>query len=73
MAKLGLDANRFTKGDPRDINHFFPILGTSGEATSAIGTLSLYSNGTATVMEDATGRLLSFESHGMAMEHALAM
>lgn len=73
MARLGLDSSRFAKGDPRDVNHFFPIVGTSGSAEAVIGTLSLYSNGTATVMDDVTGGILPFDSHDEAVAHALAM
>lgn len=73
MAKLGLDASRFAKGDPRDVNHFFPILGTNGTVDTVIGTLALYSNGRATIMDDATGEVLAFGSHDEAVGHALAM
>lgn len=73
MARLGLDASRFAKGDPRDINHFHAIVGTRGATEAYVGMLSLYSDGTATVTEDVTGRILPFDSHDEARAYALAM
>lgn len=73
MARLGLDASRFAKGDPRDINHFFPIIGTNGKVDAVIRTLTLYSNGMATIMSDATGDVAAFDSHEEAIGRALSM
>lgn len=73
MARIGLDASRFAKGDPRDVNHFHRIIGTRGKVEASVGTLALYSDGTATIMEDATGKVLAFSSHDEARAYALAM
>lgn len=73
MARIGLDASRFCKGDPRDTNHFHAIIGTNGSVEAHIGSLALYSNGFASVLEDATGKVTAFASHDAAIAYALAM
>lgn len=73
MARLGLDAGRFAKGDPRDLNHFHAIIGTDWRGEVAIGSLSLFSDGTASVRDDVAGRVVAFDNHADATAYALAM
>ena len=73
MARLGLDASRFAKGDPRDINHFHAIIDDDGQGETTIGSLSLFANGTASVRDDANGKVVMFDNHADATAYALAL